>query len=193
MGLSGQNTAKAQAVDFEQMRYSFRSIEDHEHDHVAFLVKALGKSARPKPTFHTLVFPTVEQFIAQAQIFENTGAAAYLTAAPYIDSPEYLGAAGSIMTIEARHSSYLNVLSGDPLTGHANDLADDENFESTITQAAVVAGVSPFIAHLNGGSVPGFQTTKSKANDINILNFALLLEYLEAEFYDENVKRYFSN
>ena len=192
MGLSGQSTAKAQSADFAQMRYSFRSIEDHEHDHVAFLVKSLGTKARPKPTFHTLVMPTLAEFLSASQNFENTGVAAYLAAAPYIDSSEYLGAAGSIMTIEARHSSYLNVLMGDPLTGHANDLADDENFESTLTQAAVVSAISPFIAHLNGGSAPGFSTTKSPANDIAILNFALLLEYLEADFYTQNVKRYFS-
>ena len=193
VGLSGESVGKAQSADFEQMRYSFRSIEDHEHDHVDFLVKALGKSARPKPTFHTLVMPTLAKFLSASQAFENTGVAAYLAAAPYINSQEYLGAAGSIMTIEARHSSYLNVLMGDPLTGHASDLTDDENFESTLTQAAVVAAVSPFIARLNGGQPPAFSTTKSEANDVDILNFALLLEYLEAQFYVENVKRYFTS
>ncbi len=45
----------------------------------------------------------------------------------------------------------------------------------------------PFIKSLNGGSDP----SKPLQNDIDILNFALLLEYLEATFYDTNVPRFY--
>jgi hypothetical protein len=185
------SSARADAVDASLLRFHFRSIEDHENAHVGFLVKALGNSARPKPTFHNLTSTSQAQFIATAQALENTGVAAYLAALPYINSQDYVAAAGSIATIEARHAGFLNVLQEDPITGHAGDLTDNENIESTLTAAQVVDAASPFIKSLNGGPAPTFTTAKSDANDTDILNFALLLEYLEADFYNINVRRFF--
>jgi hypothetical protein len=185
------NVARADGLDEGSLEFQFRSIEDHENSHVAFLVKALGKSARPLPDFHNLTMATMADFVATAQVLENTGVGAYLGALPYISNPEYVAAAGSIALIEARHAGFLNVLQQDPVTGHASNLKDNENFESTLTIAEILAGASAFIRRLNGPK-PTFTTTKSDANDIDILNFALLLEYLEADFYNINVRRFFA-
>jgi hypothetical protein len=188
----GAKVARADGLDPNYLNYYFREIEDHENAHVAFLVKGLGTAARPLPTFHNLTMATQADFIATSQALENTGVAAYLAALPYINAAEYVSAAGSIALVEARHAGFLNVLQEDPITGHAGALTDDEDFDSTLTIAQVVTAASPFIKSLNGGEAPTFTTSKSDANDVDILNFALLLEYLEADFYNINVRRFFS-
>ena len=189
--LGTPKVAKADSFSNAQLKTYFRSIQAHENDHVAFLEKALGKSKRALPTFHNLTMGTMEEFIATSQALENTGVGAYLGALPYISNPAYVSAAGSVALIEARHAGFLNALVEDPLTGHATNLDDDEPFESALTIAQVVKGASPFIRSLNGGPAPTFTTKKSDANDTAILNFALLLEYLEADFYNINVRRFF--
>jgi hypothetical protein len=161
-------------------RSAFREIKGDEDEHVSFLVGALGSAARPKPSFKNLKQSNVGHFIQLAQVFENVGVGAYLLAAPAISDKDYLAAAGSILTIEARHAGYLNALLGKPLSTNGS-------FDKPIAQAKIVTDVLPFIESLNGGGDP----SKPLANDTDILNFALLLEYLEASFYDINVPRFY--
>ncbi len=188
LGLPKTSRAASTAEsEIDELRTNFREIQQHENDHVAFFVKALGNKARPKPIFQGLRQASLADFIDVAQALENTGVGAYLGAAPAISSAAYLAAAGSIFAIEARHAGYLNGLQGDPLTGHAADLTDNESFETPLTVADVVTAASGFIKSLNGGPDLTFSSKKSAKNDLAILNFALALEYLEADFYNTNV------
>ncbi len=160
---------------------AFHEIRKDEDTHVSFLKGALGSAARPKPTFKGLAQCDASTFIHLSQVFENVGVGAYLLAAPAISSKANLAAAASILTIEARHAGYLNALVGLPLSTNGA-------FDKPIPQAQIVKDVSPFIASLNGGPDP----SKPLMNDVDILNFALLLEYLEATFYDINVPKFYA-
>lgn len=174
--------------DRREARSTFLDIQRHENAHVAFLVSALGAAARPKPTFQNLVQPRFRQFVQVSQALENTGVGAYLGAAPVILNRDYLAAAGSIALIEARHAGWLNSLVDVPIT--TNVYGVEQSFETPLTAAQVVTLASPFIASLNGGPPVTYSLTPSAANDIAILNFALALEYLEAEFYNLNVDNF---
>lgn len=83
---------------------------------------------------------------ATARVVENLGVAAYLGAAHLISDPVLLTAAGSILTVEARHQTILNVLTGGSAIPQAFDIA--------FTPSQVLAVASPFISGCDLG-VPG--------------------------------------
>ena len=108
-GVALTNIFDKEAVAFHpewprSIRDQLRSVQRHENAHVAFLVTALGSSARPKLTFKNLRASNQHNFLTLGWTFKNVGVGAYLGAAPAIFSPSILAAAGSIATIESRHS-----------------------------------------------------------------------------------------
>jgi hypothetical protein len=76
-------------------------------------------------------------FLKLAQTFEDTGVSAYNGAAPMIESPEVLGAAGSIVQVEARHAAAIRLLNGNPIT--------DGAFDKPLEQQDVLDAVKPFV------------------------------------------------
>jgi hypothetical protein len=188
VALSG-GEALAQSVPATGPRQQMSLVRRHENDHVAFLVAGLGAAARPKPTFQGLQQANLNSFLTVAAALENTGVGAYLGAAPAIFDPGYLGAAASIALVEARHAGFFNSLRSKPMT--LNALGSELSFDEAFTVAQVTNAAGGFIASLNGGPPLSYSTTRSAANDIDILNFALGLEYLEAEFYNVNVPLFY--
>ena len=163
---------------------NFIGIREDENQHVAAIRQVLGSAARPKPTFQGLQQSSIQAFANTSRILENVGVGAYLAAAPLLESKGNLAAAASIALIEARHAGYLNTLLNISTTQNAEGVSS--SFESPLSPEDVVSMASPFIADLNGGP-PLLQL----ANDGDIFNFALALEYLEAEFYNINVPIFF--
>lgn len=74
---------------------------------------------------------------AVARLVENVGVTAYLGAANLITDPVLLTAAGSILTVEARHQTILNVLSAGTAIPQAFDFA--------FTPSEVLSLAGPFI------------------------------------------------
>lgn len=182
------STASAQNAG-KDSRQHFRDIRDHEQDHVDFLLGALGNAARPKPEFQDLLQPSLKAFFAVAQALENTGCGAYLGAAPWINSQGILAAAGSIALVEARHAGWINTFVGDRLTTNVDNEAP--SFEKPLSAMRVRELAGGFFADPNEAAEVDYALVRSDENDIAILNFALALEYLEAEFYTLNVPVFF--
>ena len=111
-----------------------------EAQHVAALeatITKLGGKAVAKPTFK---FPMTDQksFLELAQTLEDTGVSAYNGAGPAIKNKDVLGAAGSIVQVEARHAAVIRMLNG--------ELPAPDAFDRTLDQAQVEKLVMPFIA-----------------------------------------------
>ena len=83
-----------------------------ENAHVAFLKKALGQKAVKSPVFEFGEANTnAEKFMATSYVLENTGRSCLPRAgSEHQIGAAYLAAAGSILTIEARHAAVIGLL-----------------------------------------------------------------------------------
>jgi len=113
-------------------------VTKDENAHVAFLKKALGHKAVASPTFEFgEANKTVEKFMATSYVLENTGVHAYLGQVTNIESKAYVKAAGSILTIEARHAAVIGLLN----EAAGNDIAPEGPFDTPLPAPKVLAAV----------------------------------------------------
>ncbi len=99
------------ALSGETLQFA-RVVGAHERTHVAFLKKTLGSKAQASPTFD-FKGTTEDQgkFQATAVVLEDTGVAAYNGQGPNLTKPT-LAAAGSIVSVEARHAAWIRDIVG---------------------------------------------------------------------------------
>lgn len=88
--------------------------------------------------------------VATARVVENIGVGAYLGALTSLADPALVRTASSILTVEARHQSILNLLS--------NATSIPQPFDVALTPADVLAIADTFIS----GCKLGFSGTSSE-------------------------------
>jgi Ferritin-like domain len=116
-------------------------IRDNETAHVQALTKTIqslgGEPVKAPGVDFGDAFSSQKAFLKLAQTFEDTGVSAYNGAAPMIESTDVLGAAGSIVQVEARHAAAIRLLNGQPIT--------DGGFDKPLEMQAVLDAVKPFV------------------------------------------------
>jgi len=133
-----QTTANNIVTD-PQTKIFLATVTLDENKHVKFLKGALGSKAAKSPKFDfgkTVKDPAM--FAATAQVLENTGVHAYLGQVGNIKTPAYLKAAGSILTIEARHASVIGLINEQSAKG----IAPDGAFDTPKSAKAILAAVT---------------------------------------------------
>ena len=131
------NDSRGQSIDT-----NFAAIRDHEGAHVQTLTSVItdlgGEAVAEAAYDFGDAYTDPMAFMTTAAALENTGVSAYDGAGQFITDPELLTAAGSIVAVEARHASYLNLLTGQSPFPAA--------FETPLTMDEVLEIAGPFIA-----------------------------------------------
>lgn len=91
-------------------------IGQTEATHVTTLQSAItGAGAKPVEECQynfDAALASADSMVKTARVLEAVGISAYLGAAPLVNSSDVLAAAGSIVTVEARHQAFIRVASG---------------------------------------------------------------------------------
>ena len=119
------------------------TVRDHELAHVAFLQKALGSKANPKPAFDFKdTTSNADKFRATAVALEDTGVAAYDGQGPNL-TKKTLAAAAQIVSVEARHAAWIRrIVSGPGYAGGASTYPAPGALDKAKTKAQVEAAVA---------------------------------------------------
>jgi hypothetical protein len=132
--------AKSRAKANGALKALIVQLADDEKQHVAALtatIKQLGGKPVAEPKFE-FPYSNTAGFLKLAQTFEDTGVSAYNGAGPAIKSKEVLGAAGSIVQVEARHAAAIRLQNSEE--------PSPEAFDPSLDEAQVLKAVEPFIA-----------------------------------------------
>lgn len=132
--------AKTRAKASGELKSLIALLADDEKQHVDALtatIKKLGGKPVAEPKFD-FSYSDTAGFLKLAQTFEDTGVSAYNGAGPSIKSKEVLGAAGSIVQVEARHAAAIRMQN--------KEEPAPEAFDPALGEAQVLKAVEPFIA-----------------------------------------------
>jgi hypothetical protein len=132
--------AKTRAKASGELKSLIALLAEDEKQHVAALtatIKQLGGKPVKEPKFN-FEYGGTAGFLKLAQTFEDTGVSAYNGAGPMIKSKEVLGAAGSIVQVEARHAAAIRLQN--------KEEPAPEAFDPSLDEAQVLKAVEPFIA-----------------------------------------------
>jgi len=129
----------AGAADPELAFSTFQTIGQTEATHVTTLqtvIKSLGGTPVP-PCEYNFDFSTIQTFIGTARALEVTGVSAYTGALALLKEAAIQTAGGTIGTVEARHSTFLNLIS--------NGAAIPYAFDTPLSASNVVTIATPFL------------------------------------------------
>lgn len=132
--------AKTRAKASGELKSLIALLADDEKQHVDALtatIKKLGGKPVGEPKFN-FAYNNTTGFLKLAQTFEDTGVSAYNGAGPLIESKEVLGAAGSIVQVEARHAAAIRLQN--------KEEPAPEAFDPSLDEAQVLKAVEPFFA-----------------------------------------------
>lgn len=131
-------------------------IRDHEIAHREFFKAALAGNAivALEVDFSTIDFTSKTSVLSTAKAFEDLGVSAYNGAGQLIKDLNYLGLAGKIVSVEARHAAYIRDLIENG-TFAGSDVIDGNGLEMSKSPAQVLAVASKYLkTKINANNLP---------------------------------------
>jgi hypothetical protein len=195
----------------ENKKVFFEILQDEENHitQLSILSDFVSGSSPTRPTFKNLVASTPQQFVQMAAFIENGGVGSYLQGLNAI-SPgghhDYFLIAAGITAVEAQHTGFLNALLNNPIAPTAQTNENNPGIATPIPPAMIISAINGLgvIASLNDFATwfTPYNTAfdfpvanppdADDANDQHIINFSLVLEFLEVEFYRQNIQAFFN-
>jgi Ferritin-like domain/TAT (twin-arginine translocation) pathway signal sequence len=142
-------------------KQTLTEIRDHEVAHRDFLKKALADKAIPdlEVDFTKIDFTKRESVLGTAKVFEDLGVSAYNGAGKLIKNPDYLLAAGKIVSVEARHAATIrDMLQPGGVAFAGPDVVDKNGLDGAKKPAEVLKAAGPFIkTEVTANSIVGMK------------------------------------
>lgn len=123
-------------------------LRDHEVAHREFLRSALGFNRIPdlQVDFSRVNFANRQSVLTTARTFEDLGVSAYNGAGQLLRNPQFLAAAGSIVSVEARHAAIIrDILNPLSPAFAGNDVVDAAGLDVARLPSQVLPLAAPFI------------------------------------------------
>jgi hypothetical protein len=195
----------------ENKNIFFEILQDEENHitQLSLLSDFVSGGAPARPKFKNLVASTPQQFVQMAATIENGGVGSYLQGLNAI-SPgghhDYFLTAAGITAVEAQHTGFLNALLNQPIAPTALTNENQPGIATPIPPQSIIDGINglgvidslndfqPWFTPYNTAfDFPVANTQEvDDMNDQHIINFSLVLEFLEVEFYRQNIEAFFN-
>jgi Ferritin-like domain len=195
----------------ENKNIFFEILQDEENHVTQLSIQSdfVVNTSPAIPTFKNLVQKTPQQFVQTAAFIENGGVGSYLQGLAAI-SPQghqdYFGIAAGITAVEAQHTGFLNALLNQAIAPTAQANENNPGIATPIPPQTIIDAIMGLgvIDSLNGFAPwftpynTSFDATNANPqmaddmNDQHIINFSLVLEFLEVAFYRQNIEAFFS-
>ena len=137
-----------------------RDIRDHEIAHREFFKAAISGVGTPiqnlEVDFSSITFTSRDSVLGTAKAFEDLGVSAYNGAGKLLTSPVYLGLAGKIVSVEARHAAIIRDLITPGGTAFADsEVVKDMGLDVARTPPEVLAIAATFLkTKINASNLP---------------------------------------
>lgn len=135
-----------------------KDIKAHEIIHREFFKTALAANAIPalEPDFSKIMFNNKASVLGTAKAFEDLGVAAYNGAGKLLVNKDYLLLAGKIVSVEARHASYIrDILNPKSMDFAGSDVVKANGLDGAMTPPEVLAIAGTFIkTKINASYLP---------------------------------------
>ncbi len=140
----------------EQMM--LKDIKAHEIIHKEFFKTALGASAIPglEVDFSSITFSNRTSVLATAKAFEDLGVAAYNGAGKLLVNKDYLLLAGKIVSVEARHASYIrDIINPKSMDFAGTDVVGANGLDGALMPSQVLAIAGTYVkTKINASYLP---------------------------------------